>query len=318
MVDVDLEQEPVALGLGQLVDALGLDGVLRRHDEEGQRQRVGAPADADLPLGHRLEQGRLHLGRRPVDLVGEDEVGEDRSELGVERLRARPPDPGADDVAGHEVGGELQAGERAADDVGQRADGEGLRDTGHALEEHVTARHEAHEHPLDHVVLADDDALDLEQRTLEGGAVLGGARRRWRRTPRVVGGHRRRRRVGRHGDGARVLVHSVLVSCSGVVSPPGAPPVPPRARGSRVRTGDDDGAVGRDLQGPVDGRPRRGVDDGPVRGVGVVGEGCRVRRGGAAGHEDRGGGDAGAEPTHAARALGIRARQVGPWGCARW
>ena len=40
----------------------------------------------------------------------------------------------------------------------------------------MPAGDEADEHPLDHVVLADDDALDLEEGALEGGAVLGGAR----------------------------------------------------------------------------------------------------------------------------------------------
>ena len=134
-------------------------------------------ADADLPLGHRLEQGRLHLGRRPVDLVGEHQVGEDRPELGVEALGRRPPDPGADDVAGHQVGGELQPGEAAADDVGQGAHGERLGHPGHALEQEVAAGEQSDQHPFDHEVLADDDALDLEQRALEHGAV--GRRSGW-------------------------------------------------------------------------------------------------------------------------------------------
>jgi hypothetical protein len=37
-----------------------------------------------LALLHCLEQCRLHFGWRPVDLVGEDEVGEDRSSLELE------------------------------------------------------------------------------------------------------------------------------------------------------------------------------------------------------------------------------------------
>ena len=69
--------------------------------------------------------------------------------------------------AGHEVGGELEAGERAADDVGERRHGERLRQTGNALDQAVAAGEQADHRPLDHAVLADDDPLDLEQRVFE-------------------------------------------------------------------------------------------------------------------------------------------------------
>ena len=45
--------------------------------------------DGDRPLLHGLEQGRLRLGRGPVDLVGQHEVGEDRPALELEP--AEPP-----------------------------------------------------------------------------------------------------------------------------------------------------------------------------------------------------------------------------------
>ena len=41
-------------------------------------------ADRDLRLLHDLQQRRLDLGRRPVDLVGQEEVAEHRAQLGVE------------------------------------------------------------------------------------------------------------------------------------------------------------------------------------------------------------------------------------------
>ena len=99
VADDDLHHEPVDLGLGQRVGALGLDRVLGRHDEERARDGVALAADRDLALLHDLEQRGLDLGRRAVDLVGEQEVAEHRAELGVEGAGRRAVDPGPDEVA---------------------------------------------------------------------------------------------------------------------------------------------------------------------------------------------------------------------------
>ena len=105
----DLEQEAVELGLGQRVGAFVLDRVLRRGDQERPRQRMAHAVDRDLPLLHRLEQRRLGLRRRAVDLVGEQEVGEHRS-LAERQLAAIAVDHHrAGDVARHQVGRELHA-----------------------------------------------------------------------------------------------------------------------------------------------------------------------------------------------------------------
>ncbi len=162
-----LEQEPVALHLGEGIHALGLDGVLRGQHDERPGQRMGAPRQADLALGHDLQQGRLHLGGRPVDLVGEQEVDEHRPELDVEALAGRVVHPGADDVARHEVGGELDAGEGAAHHGGERGGRERLGDARHPFEKAVTAGEQRHQQSFDHVVLADDDAPDLCEGLLE-------------------------------------------------------------------------------------------------------------------------------------------------------
>ena len=134
---VDLDQEPVPLCLGQRVDALGLDRVLGRDHDERLRHREGLAADRHLPLGHQLQHRRLDLGRRAVHLVGEDEVHEGRAELDVERLAGLPVDPGADDVGRHQVGSELDPGERTADHRGEGAHGQRLGDARNTLEQAV-------------------------------------------------------------------------------------------------------------------------------------------------------------------------------------
>ena len=82
------QEEAVELRLGQRERALVLDRVLGRE----QQERVGQPArravDRHLLLGHRLEQRRLRLRHRAVDLVDEHDVGEDRAGPELELARA--------------------------------------------------------------------------------------------------------------------------------------------------------------------------------------------------------------------------------------
>jgi hypothetical protein len=79
----------------------------------GSRHPVGLAGDRHLPLLHHLEQRALHLGRRAVDLVGEQQVGEHRAERGGEVAGLLVVDARADQVGRHQVGRELDALERA-------------------------------------------------------------------------------------------------------------------------------------------------------------------------------------------------------------
>ena len=78
IVDLDVEHEAVELGLGQRIGAFLLDRVLRGDREERLGQRIGRLADRHFALLHRLQQRGLGLGRRAVDFVGQQDVGEDR------------------------------------------------------------------------------------------------------------------------------------------------------------------------------------------------------------------------------------------------
>ena len=79
IIDHHLEHEAVHLRFGQRIGAFLLDRILRGQHEERRRQRDRFAAERDLAFLHRFEQRALHLGRRAVDFVGEDEVGEDRA-----------------------------------------------------------------------------------------------------------------------------------------------------------------------------------------------------------------------------------------------
>jgi hypothetical protein len=90
-------------------------------------------------LGHGLEQGGLHLGRRPVHLVGQQQVVEHRAGLELERAVLGAENLGAGDVARQQVGSELDAVKVAVHGVGQLFHRAGLGETGSAFHQQVAA-----------------------------------------------------------------------------------------------------------------------------------------------------------------------------------
>jgi hypothetical protein len=124
-----------------------------------------------LPLLHRFEQRALYLCRRPVDFVREDDVREDRAFLCREASGVLVVDQRADEVGRQQVRSELDALERGADHVGERADGECLCKAGYALEQHVAVAEQPYQQPLDHVFLADEPLSDLRDYAFDKSAL---------------------------------------------------------------------------------------------------------------------------------------------------
>ena len=156
------QEEAVELRLGQRERALVLDRVLRGEEQERERELTRDAVDRDLLLGHRLEQRGLRLRRRAVDLVDEDDVGEDRprAELEVPRLLVEDRQPR--DVRGLEVRGALDALRNGALDAPRDRPGEdGLGRARHVLEQDVTVAREGRQDELDLVALPVDDRLDV-------------------------------------------------------------------------------------------------------------------------------------------------------------
>ena len=117
---------------------------------------IGVAADRDLALAHRFQQRRLHLGRRAVDLVGEQQRMEDRAGLEFEAAVLRAPDLGAGQVGRQQVGRELDAGEIGLQPRGQRADRAGLGQAGRAFDQQVAVGQQRDQQALDQRRLPDD------------------------------------------------------------------------------------------------------------------------------------------------------------------
>ena len=156
VVHVDMQQEAVELRLRQGVGALLLDGVLRGHDQEQRRQRVGFAADAHLAFRHGFEQGGLNFRRRPVDFVGEDQVVEHRPALEVEAALLGSVDLGAGHVARQQVRRELNPVEAAFYTFGEGLDGAGFGQPRRTLHQQVAVCEQGDQQTLDEALLADD------------------------------------------------------------------------------------------------------------------------------------------------------------------
>ena len=101
---------------------------------------IRLPVHSDLPLFHDLEKGRLGLGRRPVDLVDQYDIAEDRPVLELEIAVPGIEHGSADDIAGHQVRGELDARKSNGDDPAQQFGGQRLGDAGDPFDQDMSIR----------------------------------------------------------------------------------------------------------------------------------------------------------------------------------
>jgi hypothetical protein len=124
-------------------------------------KRIGLAADGDLTLAHRLEQGRLHLGRRAVDLVGKQQVVEDGAAIEAEAPVVRTIDLGPGQIRRQEIGGELDAVEIAFEPGGKLLDRRGLGQPGGALDQQMAVGEQGDEQPIDQAALTQDGLADL-------------------------------------------------------------------------------------------------------------------------------------------------------------
>ena len=109
IAQMDAHQEPVELADRERVGAFVLDGVLGGDHHERRRELVGIAFDGDLALLHSLQQSRLRLRRRPVDLVPEHDVGKDRAGSKLEGRGCPVEHAHTGHVRGQKVGRELNA-----------------------------------------------------------------------------------------------------------------------------------------------------------------------------------------------------------------
>jgi hypothetical protein len=161
MIDVDLEQEAVELCLGQRIGALLLDRILRRDHHEIVAELVVFAVDRHRALVHGLQQRRLGFRRRAVDLVGQEQLREDRPFGEHEAVGLEIEQVGAEHVARHQIRRELDTAELQRQARGESASDQRLGRSRHAFEQNMAAGEETRQHQVDDLVLADDCLADF-------------------------------------------------------------------------------------------------------------------------------------------------------------
>src|ERR1035438_4321120 len=129
------------------------------------RERVQGAAHRTTALLHSFEQRALRFWGRTIDFVGQQDVTEDGA------LHERPgaasgggvflDDVRAGDVAGHQVGGKLDASKNQAQRLSHGAHQQGLSGAGEAGDQTVAAHKQGDHHLIQHLLLAHADAAHL-------------------------------------------------------------------------------------------------------------------------------------------------------------
>ena len=114
-----------------------LHRILGGQHHEAAIERVICAVDGDNPFLHRLQQRRLRLRRRAVDLVGEQHLREDRAFGEREAVVREVEQVGAKHIARHQIRRELNTSEVQPQTRGETAGHQGLRRARHAFDEHV-------------------------------------------------------------------------------------------------------------------------------------------------------------------------------------
>ncbi len=118
----------------------------------------------------------MHLGRRAVDFIGQQQIGKHRAQRSAELAGLLVVDARADQVCRHQVGCELYAFEVAAHGAGQGLDRECFSQAGHALDQQMALRQDGDHDPLQEAVLPNHHAFDFIEDLLHqlGGVLVGG------------------------------------------------------------------------------------------------------------------------------------------------
>ena len=159
--ELDAEHEAIQLTFREGVDAGLFVGILRGQDDKRFLECVGAAIDGDLSFLHGFEEGALCFGGSAVEVVGQQDVGEDRSRYEIKRSVIYAVNVGAGDVGRHEVARELNAFEATGDALGEGLCEGCFSEPRHAFDENVSASEHCSYQETERVIFTDINFADF-------------------------------------------------------------------------------------------------------------------------------------------------------------
>ena len=118
------------------------------------------PVHRHLPLGHRLQQAGLGLGRSPVDLIRQQDLVHHHPFPVFELSGFHIVDRYAGHIPRQRIRRKLYPAETAGRGLCQHPCQRSLSHTRHILQQHMPADHKAHQQILHHIFLTDKNTVD--------------------------------------------------------------------------------------------------------------------------------------------------------------
>src|SRR5665213_690889 len=137
IADAQAHEKAVELAFRQRISALEFKRILRGQDEERRPERSGFTVERNLMFAHRFEKGRLRSRRGAVNLVGQDDLGEQRPRLEDKGAGGLIVNADAKKIARQQVGRKLNAMKRASQTASERLGQERLTNAWRVLNEQM-------------------------------------------------------------------------------------------------------------------------------------------------------------------------------------
>ena len=154
-------QKPVQLRLRQWIGTVIVLRILGRDNEERLRQDMPLAVDSHHRFGHALKQARLGSRRRPVDLVGENDIAENRAGNKPELLEFFIENVRSGNIARQHIRRELNPAVGRLNRLGKRLYENAFSHSRSILQQEMPVRHQADDHVADDVGFAFEDDADV-------------------------------------------------------------------------------------------------------------------------------------------------------------
>ena len=144
-----------------------LDRVLGRDHHERLREPVSLVLDGDSAVRHGFKKSALSLGSRPIDLISQYDICEERTLPELEQVLHLVENRNTCQVGREKIAGELDSVKCAIEGTGQRVSQDRLPDTRHILDEKMAFGEKSDQSQSDDIGFASDDSLDRRLKGLD-------------------------------------------------------------------------------------------------------------------------------------------------------